>query len=94
MDKLPPDLRQYVKDDNEVFEKEVKEWDILQALKAQSENPLAGAFATCSMVTSPDSLQPMSIKSSPAEPHAHGKHLLLHLVQTLCHQKHQQTPGC
>lgn len=67
MDKLPPDLRQYVKDDNELFEKEMKEWDVLQALKAQPENPLAeataatSASAACSTVTSPASAQPASI---------------------------------
>uniref|UniRef100_H3CKN5 ubiquitinyl hydrolase 1 n=1 Tax=Tetraodon nigroviridis TaxID=99883 RepID=H3CKN5_TETNG len=48
MDKLPPDLRQYVKDDNQLFENEIKEWDILQALKAQPEKPLAEAPAATS----------------------------------------------
>uniref|UniRef100_A0AAX7SJ21 Ubiquitin carboxyl-terminal hydrolase 25 n=1 Tax=Astatotilapia calliptera TaxID=8154 RepID=A0AAX7SJ21_ASTCA len=37
MDKLPPDLKQYVKEDNEQFDKEIEEWDIMQARKAQQE---------------------------------------------------------
>lgn len=38
MDKLPPDLKQYVKEDNELFDKEIEEWDTLQARKAQQES--------------------------------------------------------
>uniref|UniRef100_H2L4L8 Ubiquitin carboxyl-terminal hydrolase 25 n=1 Tax=Oryzias latipes TaxID=8090 RepID=H2L4L8_ORYLA len=37
MDKLLPDLKQYVKEDNELFDKEIEEWDALQAHKAQQE---------------------------------------------------------
>uniref|UniRef100_A0AAQ5XPA5 Ubiquitin carboxyl-terminal hydrolase 25 n=1 Tax=Amphiprion ocellaris TaxID=80972 RepID=A0AAQ5XPA5_AMPOC len=37
MDKLPPDLKHYVKEDNEQFDKEIEEWDTLQARKAQQE---------------------------------------------------------
>uniref|UniRef100_A0A667XI54 Ubiquitin carboxyl-terminal hydrolase 25 n=1 Tax=Myripristis murdjan TaxID=586833 RepID=A0A667XI54_9TELE len=37
LDKLPPDLKQYVKEDNELFDKEIEEWDALQARKAQQE---------------------------------------------------------
>uniref|UniRef100_A0A7N6BXS9 Ubiquitin carboxyl-terminal hydrolase 25 n=1 Tax=Anabas testudineus TaxID=64144 RepID=A0A7N6BXS9_ANATE len=37
MDKLPADLKLYVKEDNELFDKEIEEWDILQARKAQQE---------------------------------------------------------
>uniref|UniRef100_A0A4W6E2S8 Ubiquitin carboxyl-terminal hydrolase 25 n=1 Tax=Lates calcarifer TaxID=8187 RepID=A0A4W6E2S8_LATCA len=37
MDKLPPDLKQYVKEDNELFDKEIEEWDTMQARKAQQE---------------------------------------------------------
>lgn len=79
MDKLPPDLRQYVKDDNDLFEKEMKEWDVLQALKAHQETPLAEATAatpasaTCSTITSPGSPQPWSIKSSPPQSQGQGK---------------------
>uniref|UniRef100_A0A8D2ZLT7 Ubiquitin carboxyl-terminal hydrolase 25 n=1 Tax=Scophthalmus maximus TaxID=52904 RepID=A0A8D2ZLT7_SCOMX len=53
MDKLPPDLKQYVKEDNELFDKEVVEWNTLQAHKAQQEKL---ALAT-----------PMSIESSPPD---------------------------
>uniref|UniRef100_A0A8C9YPP7 Ubiquitin carboxyl-terminal hydrolase 25 n=1 Tax=Sander lucioperca TaxID=283035 RepID=A0A8C9YPP7_SANLU len=49
MDKLPPDLKQYVKEDNELFGKEIEEWDALQARKAQQEKlALATAAADAS----------------------------------------------
>uniref|UniRef100_A0AAQ5Y0T5 Ubiquitin carboxyl-terminal hydrolase n=1 Tax=Amphiprion ocellaris TaxID=80972 RepID=A0AAQ5Y0T5_AMPOC len=57
MDKLPPDLKHYVKEDNEQFDKEIEEWDTLQARKAQQENTS----------TSSSSPQPMSIESSPPD---------------------------
>uniref|UniRef100_A0A4W6E028 Ubiquitin carboxyl-terminal hydrolase 25 n=1 Tax=Lates calcarifer TaxID=8187 RepID=A0A4W6E028_LATCA len=41
MDKLPPDLKQYVKEDNELFDKEIEEWDTMQARKAQQEKIIA-----------------------------------------------------
>uniref|UniRef100_A0A6J0T4Q5 ubiquitinyl hydrolase 1 n=1 Tax=Pogona vitticeps TaxID=103695 RepID=A0A6J0T4Q5_9SAUR len=37
MDTLPPDLRDYVKEDNKRFEKELEEWDVQIALKAQEK---------------------------------------------------------
>uniref|UniRef100_A0A665WMG6 Ubiquitin carboxyl-terminal hydrolase 25 n=1 Tax=Echeneis naucrates TaxID=173247 RepID=A0A665WMG6_ECHNA len=47
MDKLPPDLKQYVKEDNELFDKEIEEWDTLQTRKAQQEKlALTAAAAT------------------------------------------------
>uniref|UniRef100_A0A3P9P239 Ubiquitin carboxyl-terminal hydrolase 25 n=1 Tax=Poecilia reticulata TaxID=8081 RepID=A0A3P9P239_POERE len=47
MDKLPPDLKQYVKEDNEQFDKEIEEWDAMQARKAQQEKlALAAAAAS------------------------------------------------
>ncbi|XP_049891456.1 ubiquitin carboxyl-terminal hydrolase 25 isoform X5 [Epinephelus moara] len=63
MDKLPPDLKQYVKEDNELFDKEIEEWDALQACKAQQEK-LALATAASSTSTSSCFSQPMSIESS------------------------------
>ncbi|KAG7266555.1 hypothetical protein CRUP_017725 [Coryphaenoides rupestris] len=46
LDKLPPDLRRFVLQDNELFDKEVQEWDALQARKAQQEKlALAAAVA-------------------------------------------------
>uniref|UniRef100_A0A8C6LG37 Ubiquitin carboxyl-terminal hydrolase 25 n=1 Tax=Nothobranchius furzeri TaxID=105023 RepID=A0A8C6LG37_NOTFU len=46
MDKLPPDLKRYVIEDNELFDKEVEEWDAMQARKAQQEKlDLASAAA-------------------------------------------------
>ncbi|XP_047234665.1 ubiquitin carboxyl-terminal hydrolase 25 isoform X4 [Girardinichthys multiradiatus] len=71
MDKLPPDLKQYVKEDNEQFDKEIEEWDAMQARKAQQEKlALAAAgvsAAPSSTSTSSSSPQPMSIESSPPD---------------------------
>ncbi|KAK5888184.1 hypothetical protein CesoFtcFv8_016708 [Champsocephalus esox] len=68
MDKLPPDLKQYVKGDNEMFEKEILEWDTLQARKAQQEKQaLAAALAAAAAASSTSSPQPMSIESSPPD---------------------------
>ncbi|XP_022601500.1 ubiquitin carboxyl-terminal hydrolase 25 isoform X2 [Seriola dumerili] len=72
MDKLPPDLKQYVKEDNELFDKEIEEWDTLQARKAQQEKlalatAAAAASAASSTSTSSSSPQPMSIESSPPD---------------------------
>ncbi|KAK7904250.1 hypothetical protein WMY93_016857 [Mugilogobius chulae] len=70
LDKLPPDLKQFVKEDNEMFEKEILEWDALQARKAQQEKlalaaaAAAAASAASSTSTSSSSPQPMSIESS------------------------------
>uniref|UniRef100_A0A8D0D054 Ubiquitin carboxyl-terminal hydrolase n=1 Tax=Sander lucioperca TaxID=283035 RepID=A0A8D0D054_SANLU len=71
MDKLPPDLKQYVKEDNELFGKEIEEWDALQARKAQQEKlalatAAADASATFSVLTvSSVSLQSLPPPSSP-----------------------------
>ncbi|XP_039633201.1 ubiquitin carboxyl-terminal hydrolase 25 isoform X4 [Perca fluviatilis] len=74
MEKLPPDLKQYVKEDNELFGKEIEEWDALQARKAQQEKlalataaAAAAASAAASISTSSSSPQPMSIESSPPD---------------------------
>ncbi|XP_020486832.1 ubiquitin carboxyl-terminal hydrolase 25 isoform X2 [Labrus bergylta] len=72
MDKLPPDLKQYVKEDNELFDKEIQEWDALQARKAQQEKlalatAAAAALAASRTSTSSSSPQPMSIESSPPD---------------------------
>lgn len=74
MDKLPPDLKHYVKEDNELFDKEMEDWDALQARKAQQEKlalaaaaAAASAAAATSNSTSSSSPQPMSIESSPPD---------------------------
>uniref|UniRef100_A0A667XX71 Ubiquitin carboxyl-terminal hydrolase 25 n=1 Tax=Myripristis murdjan TaxID=586833 RepID=A0A667XX71_9TELE len=55
LDKLPPDLKQYVKEDNELFDKEIEEWDALQARKAQQEKlALATAAASTLAASSQD----------------------------------------
>uniref|UniRef100_A0A673Z5Q1 Ubiquitin carboxyl-terminal hydrolase 25 n=1 Tax=Salmo trutta TaxID=8032 RepID=A0A673Z5Q1_SALTR len=69
LDKLPPDLKAYVKEDNGLFDKEMEEWNTLQARKAQQEKlALAVAAAataavaeTTATTTSP---QPMSTETS------------------------------
>uniref|UniRef100_A0A8C7RRJ1 Ubiquitin carboxyl-terminal hydrolase 25 n=1 Tax=Oncorhynchus mykiss TaxID=8022 RepID=A0A8C7RRJ1_ONCMY len=48
LDKLPPDLKAYVKEDNGLFDKEMEEWNTLQARKAQQEK-LALAVATAAV---------------------------------------------
>ncbi|XP_077360343.1 ubiquitin carboxyl-terminal hydrolase 25 isoform X4 [Festucalex cinctus] len=72
MDKLPPDLKQYVKEDNELFDKEIEEWNTLQACKAQQEKlalatAAAAASAASSTSISSSSAQPMSIDCSPPD---------------------------
>lgn len=37
LDTLPPDLKDFVKEDNKRFEKELEEWDVQVSLKAQQE---------------------------------------------------------
>lgn len=41
MDTLPSDLRDYVKEDNKRFEKELEDWDAELAQKAQQEKLLS-----------------------------------------------------
>ncbi|MEQ2208368.1 Ubiquitin carboxyl-terminal hydrolase 25 [Xenoophorus captivus] len=71
MDKLPPDLKHYVKEDNDQFDKEIEEWDAMQARKAQQEKLALAAAAVSaapsSTSTSSSSPQPMSIESSPPD---------------------------
>uniref|UniRef100_A0A8C7DYW8 Ubiquitin carboxyl-terminal hydrolase 25 n=1 Tax=Oncorhynchus kisutch TaxID=8019 RepID=A0A8C7DYW8_ONCKI len=62
LDKLPSDLKAYVKEDNGLFDKEIEEWDTLQARKAQLA--LAAATAAAETSTSP---QPMSTEPSPPD---------------------------
>ncbi|XP_042312847.1 ubiquitin carboxyl-terminal hydrolase 25 isoform X3 [Sceloporus undulatus] len=49
IDTLPPDLREYVKEDNKRFEKELEEWDAQIALKAQEEKALISQTARVPM---------------------------------------------
>uniref|UniRef100_A0A1A8L4E5 Ubiquitin carboxyl-terminal hydrolase 25 n=1 Tax=Nothobranchius pienaari TaxID=704102 RepID=A0A1A8L4E5_9TELE len=72
MDKLPPDLKRYVIEDNELFDKEIEEWDAMQARKAQQEkldlaSAAAASTAASSTSTSSSSPQPMSVESSPPD---------------------------
>ncbi|XP_061483898.1 ubiquitin carboxyl-terminal hydrolase 25 isoform X5 [Rhineura floridana] len=58
MDTLPPDLRDYVKEDNKHFEKELEDWDAQIALKAQQDKVL----------TSPTPRVPMPSTAQGEEP--------------------------
>uniref|UniRef100_A0A671WW72 Ubiquitin carboxyl-terminal hydrolase n=1 Tax=Sparus aurata TaxID=8175 RepID=A0A671WW72_SPAAU len=72
MDKLPPDLKQFVKEDNELFDKEIEEWDALQARKAQQEKlalaAAAAAAAASASLPPPTSPQPEVQVSTPSTP--------------------------
>uniref|UniRef100_A0A8B9LEX3 Ubiquitin carboxyl-terminal hydrolase n=1 Tax=Astyanax mexicanus TaxID=7994 RepID=A0A8B9LEX3_ASTMX len=55
LDKLPPDLKEYVKEDNQLFERELEEWDAMQARKAQQEKlALAAAAAAAATMMTPN----------------------------------------
>uniref|UniRef100_A0A8C8G2K7 ubiquitinyl hydrolase 1 n=1 Tax=Oncorhynchus tshawytscha TaxID=74940 RepID=A0A8C8G2K7_ONCTS len=64
LDKLPSDLKAYVKEDNGLFDKEIEEWDTLQARKAQQEKLALAAATAAAETTSP---QPMSTEPSPPD---------------------------
>uniref|UniRef100_A0A667XI50 Ubiquitin carboxyl-terminal hydrolase 25 n=1 Tax=Myripristis murdjan TaxID=586833 RepID=A0A667XI50_9TELE len=73
LDKLPPDLKQYVKEDNELFDKEIEEWDALQARKAQQEK-LALATAAASTLAASMPQQDPEYMEQPS-PTNDSKHL-------------------
>uniref|UniRef100_A0AAY4D442 Ubiquitin carboxyl-terminal hydrolase 25 n=2 Tax=Denticeps clupeoides TaxID=299321 RepID=A0AAY4D442_9TELE len=60
LDKLPPDLKEYVKEDNQLFERELEDWDSMQARKAQQEKQAlaAAARAMCPEASPADSSVP------------------------------------
>nr|XP_055063883.1 ubiquitin carboxyl-terminal hydrolase 25 isoform X5 [Misgurnus anguillicaudatus] len=57
LDKLPPDLKEYVEADNKLFEKEMEDWDALQARKLQQEK-LALAAAAANVAVQPMNTEP------------------------------------
>ncbi|XP_056322319.1 ubiquitin carboxyl-terminal hydrolase 25 isoform X2 [Danio aesculapii] len=59
LDKLPPDLKEFVEADNKLFEREIEEWDALQARKLQQEK-LALAAAAAAAAAASVAVQPMS----------------------------------
>uniref|UniRef100_A0A4W5LQA2 Ubiquitin carboxyl-terminal hydrolase 25 n=1 Tax=Hucho hucho TaxID=62062 RepID=A0A4W5LQA2_9TELE len=70
LDKLPSDLKAYVKEDNGLFDKEMEEWNTLQARKAQQEKlalAAAAAAAETTTTTTTTSHQPMSTEPSPPD---------------------------
>ena len=52
LDKLPADLRRFVQEDNKLFDKEMEEWDALQARKAQQEKLALAAAAVAAAAAS------------------------------------------
>ena len=78
LDKLPADLKLFVKEDNHLFDKELADWDLLQARKAQQEKlalaaaALATASATAAAASSAASPQPMSTEPSPPDNSGQG----------------------
>uniref|UniRef100_A0A8B9LDX4 Ubiquitin carboxyl-terminal hydrolase 25 n=1 Tax=Astyanax mexicanus TaxID=7994 RepID=A0A8B9LDX4_ASTMX len=54
LDKLPPDLKEYVKEDNQLFERELEEWDAMQARKAQQEKLALAAAAAAAAAAAQD----------------------------------------
>uniref|UniRef100_A0AAY5E8F4 ubiquitinyl hydrolase 1 n=1 Tax=Electrophorus electricus TaxID=8005 RepID=A0AAY5E8F4_ELEEL len=53
LDKLPPDLKEYVREDNELFQRELQEWDAAQARKAQQEKLALAAAGPRPISTEP-----------------------------------------
>ena len=51
LDKLPADLRRFVQEDNKLFDKEMEEWDALQARKARQEKLALAAAAAAAAAT-------------------------------------------
>ncbi|XP_052423022.1 ubiquitin carboxyl-terminal hydrolase 25 isoform X5 [Carassius gibelio] len=66
LDKLPPDLKEYVEADNKLFEREMEEWDALQARKLQQEKL---ALAAASVAAQPMSTEPCPPDNTAAPQH-------------------------
>uniref|UniRef100_A0A8C1U918 Ubiquitin carboxyl-terminal hydrolase 25 n=1 Tax=Cyprinus carpio TaxID=7962 RepID=A0A8C1U918_CYPCA len=66
LDKLPPDLKEYVEADNKLFEREMEEWDALQARKLQQEKL---ALAAASVAPQPMSTEPCPPDNTAAPQH-------------------------
>uniref|UniRef100_A0A8C8IQU3 ubiquitinyl hydrolase 1 n=1 Tax=Oncorhynchus tshawytscha TaxID=74940 RepID=A0A8C8IQU3_ONCTS len=75
LDKLPSDLKAYVKEDNGLFDKEIEEWDTLQARKAQQEKlALCWFMCLCLCVVPPGPQQDPEYMEQPS-PTDDSKHL-------------------
>uniref|UniRef100_A0A8C7DQL5 ubiquitinyl hydrolase 1 n=1 Tax=Oncorhynchus kisutch TaxID=8019 RepID=A0A8C7DQL5_ONCKI len=72
LDKLPSDLKAYVKEDNGLFDKEIEEWDTLQARKAQLA--LCWFMCLCLCVVPPGPQQDPEYMEQPS-PTDDSKHL-------------------
>ncbi|XP_073685181.1 ubiquitin carboxyl-terminal hydrolase 25 isoform X5 [Garra rufa] len=66
LDKLPPDLKEFVEADNKLFEREMEEWDALQARKLQQEKL---ALAAASVAAQPMSTEPCPPDNTAAPQH-------------------------
>nr|XP_023700800.1 ubiquitin carboxyl-terminal hydrolase 25 [Paramormyrops kingsleyae] len=76
LDKLPADLKLYVQEDNQLFEKELQEWDALQTRKARQEKTAPGrpAGTEHSDPESPAPQQDLEYMEQPS-PTDDGQHL-------------------
>ncbi|XP_055798048.1 ubiquitin carboxyl-terminal hydrolase 25-like isoform X4 [Salvelinus fontinalis] len=76
LDKLPPDLKAYVKEDNGLFDKEMEEWNTLQARKAQQEKlALAvAAAATAAVAETATTTSPQPMSTEPSTPDNSAPH--------------------
>uniref|UniRef100_A0AAY5F0J8 Ubiquitin carboxyl-terminal hydrolase n=1 Tax=Electrophorus electricus TaxID=8005 RepID=A0AAY5F0J8_ELEEL len=66
LDKLPPDLKEYVREDNELFQRELQEWDAAQARKAQQEK-----LALAAAGPRPISTEPSPVDNTGEREHTH-----------------------
>ncbi|XP_056100541.1 ubiquitin carboxyl-terminal hydrolase 25 isoform X6 [Rhinichthys klamathensis goyatoka] len=67
LDKLPPDLKEYVEGDNKLFEREMEEWDALQVRKLQQEKLALAAAAAAAATAASVAAQPMSTEPCPPD---------------------------
>uniref|UniRef100_A0A4W5LPR6 Ubiquitin carboxyl-terminal hydrolase 25 n=1 Tax=Hucho hucho TaxID=62062 RepID=A0A4W5LPR6_9TELE len=75
LDKLPSDLKAYVKEDNGLFDKEMEEWNTLQARKAQQEKLALCLFmCLCLCVVPPGPQQDPEYMEQPS-PTDDSKHM-------------------
>uniref|UniRef100_A0A3B4DZI8 Ubiquitin carboxyl-terminal hydrolase n=1 Tax=Pygocentrus nattereri TaxID=42514 RepID=A0A3B4DZI8_PYGNA len=90
LDKLPPDLKEYVKEDNQLFERELEEWDAMQARKAQQEK-MALAAAAAAVAPRPMSTEP-SPPDNTGESPAHAPHAIKVEYTRLLRLAQEDTP--
>ncbi|XP_076875342.1 ubiquitin carboxyl-terminal hydrolase 25 isoform X2 [Brachyhypopomus gauderio] len=84
LDKLPSDLKEFVRGDNEMFQRELEEWDTMQACKAQQDKMAAAAARPVS--AEPSTMVPHQdpeYMEQPSPPHD-SKHLQEDTERAIC----------